>query len=154
MPKLVQVLLAVALWPAAACGGSSGAGPLQPAGALSVGGSYATAVSIQWDSCGGAVVMSNPTTVTHVPGATTLALVHAGTTYTGSIATSGTFTATTPALVVGATTYNLAISGGFTMTGFAATVIVTQTDGAHPTGCRYAVRWIGTRSSGVNTIPG
>ena len=133
---------------------SSKGDPIVPTPQLSVAGAYPTTVALTSDACGGSVVQDNPTTVTHVAGATTLSLSHAGSVYSGSVQTNGQFSTTPATAVIGSASYVVAMSGQFTVTGFASTVTVDKTDAAHPSGCRYVVAWTATRSSGQNVIPG
>ena len=135
------------------CGSSKG-DPIVPTTQLSVAGVYPTTVAITSDACGGSVVQDNPTTVTHVAAATTLSLSHAGSVYSGTVQPNGQFSTTPAAAVIGSASYVVAMSGQFTVTGFTSTVTVDKTDAAHPSGCRYVVRWTATRSSGQNVIPG
>jgi hypothetical protein len=135
------------------CGNSNGS-VVQPTLPLRVAGSYPTTVAITSDACGGSVVADNPTAVTHIVGAATLSLSHAGSVYSGTIQTNGQFSTTPASAVIGSASYVVAMSGRFTTTGFTSTVTVDKTDAAHPGGCRYVVAWTATRSSGQNVIPG
>jgi hypothetical protein len=118
---------------------------------LRVAGTYPTQVALTSSTCSGINVMSLPTTVQHTPGATTLSLLHAGSTYPGTIETDGDFMTTPVPQVVGADTHTLTMAGTFTTTGFTSTVTVVVTGGQQ---CMYLVSWTATRQSGMNVIPG
>jgi hypothetical protein len=127
-----------------------------PPPGLLVAGNYPTAVSMVEDSCGGSVVQSMPTVVTHALDATTLSLTHAGSRYDGTIARDGTFqtVAGTP-LVLSGFSYIVTVGGKFSVTGFNATALVDRTTvGVAGSRCRYVVKWVGTRTSGTNVILG
>jgi hypothetical protein len=146
-----HVLPAVAI---VVCSGGACADPTSGDPQLRVAGTYPTAVAITSDACGDAVVQPFPTTVVHTAGAASLQLVHAGSTYSGTITQAGSFTTVPSPLVVGDVSYSVAMTGQFTTTGFTSTVTVDRIDPAHPAGCQYVVAWTATRSSGLNVIPG
>ena len=132
------------------CGGSSDVRQ------LSVGGTYSTAVALlpAGNTCGAVQVQNNPTVVAHAPGAATLSLTHAGTSYSGTVTNNsgdvspaGAFSV--PATDVGAGAFTISIAGQFTATGFTATVHVVQ----HQPSCQYDVSWVGTKSGPPNTFP-
>jgi hypothetical protein len=124
------------------CGGSSG--PAQ----LSVGGTYATTVTLLAGStCSSPQVQSNPTVVAHSPGATSLSLTHAGVTYAGTIDMAGAFSV--PATPVSNGAYQISITGQFNATGFTATVHVAQQQPA----CQYDVSWVGSKQGPPNPYP-
>src|SRR6185503_18308144 len=125
-----------------------------PPDVLRVAGNYPTAVGMISDDCGGTVIQSMPTTVTHTAGATTLLLTHAGSTYSGTIATNGSFSTTPHTSNINGSTYVVSLTGQFTRNGFTATVTVQRTDTSFPNGCQFVVAWSATRSSGENFIPG
>ncbi len=127
------------------CGGGSSSR------VLSVGGTYQTAVTLlAGNTCSGITVQSNPTTVTQIPGSTSLTVTHAGNAYQGSVATNGSF-ATVPTLVGGLSNQSdITISGQFSAAGFDATVTVHQ---ILPTACSYMVHWVGTKNGDLNTFP-
>ena len=102
-------------------------------------------------TCAGVTVQNEVTTVTQAPGATTLTLSHAGTSYSGTVDTAGNFQTTPKAVVVSPARYVISITGRFTTTGLDATVTVEQTE---PTSCTYSVGWVGTKSGSPNVIPG
>lgn len=128
---------------ASACGGSSGMRQ------LSVGGTYATQVTLlPGNTCTAPpTVRDNPTDVAHTPGAGTLSLTHAGTTYAGTVAPTGAFSV--PGTVVGSGAFTISIAGQFTAMGFTATTHVVQ---GQPS-CSYDVSWVGTKSGDPNTFP-
>ena len=134
-----------------ACGSATGAAV---APQLSIAGDYPTTVAITRDDCGGSVVQSNPTVVTHVPGSGSLELQHAGSTYKGAVQSTGEFATSPASTAIAGASYIVALNGKFTISGFTATVTVDKTDSAHPSGCRYIVSWSATRASGTNVIPG
>jgi hypothetical protein len=139
----------------AACGGGGGGTTPTPTPAqLTVAGNYPTAVALLTDACGGSQVQSNPTTVTHTAGTTSLQLGHAGSTYVGTISNDGKFTTTPWTGTIGGSNYTVALTGQFSTTGFTATVTVDRVDSTHPTGCRYTVSWTATKSGSPNVIPG
>jgi hypothetical protein len=127
-----------------ACGGSS-----EMTRQLSVGGTYATQVALlpAGNTCSGVSVQNNPTVVAHTPGAETLSLTHAGTTYSGTITQTGAFSV--PATAVSGGAFTVSIAGQFTAMGLTATAHVAQ--GQPP--CGYDVSWTGTKSGNPNTFP-
>ena len=120
--------------------------------ALRVAGEYTTAVTLQNSTCTGIVVMNNPTTVTHTPGATMLTLGHAGQSYPGTIQRNGEFATTAVPIELPAETHTILITGDFSETGFTAAVAV-QVSSQGAVRCGYNVRWVGARGSGMNVIP-
>jgi len=117
-----------------------------------VSGSYATQVTLlPGSTCSGVTVQDASTAVTHAPGATSLTLSHAGTSYSGTVDTAGNFHTAPKTVVVSPAHYVISITGHFTTTGLDATVTVEQTD---PTSCSYTVGWVGTKSGPPNVIPG
>ena len=158
MRKFYQCVLALALL-APACGGGSPAAPTTPSppstpNVLAVSGTYATRATViaERNTCGSVTVQDNPTTVTHVAGATDIALVHAGSTYRGTVDNAGRFSTPAANYPFPDADYTISISGRFTTTGFDATVDLTRRTGA--AACTYAVTWTATKSGGPNTIPG
>ncbi|MCA1828420.1 MAG: hypothetical protein ABR567_18860 [Myxococcales bacterium] len=122
---------------AAACGGSW-------APVLSVGGTYATQVSLlPGNTCGDVQVQNEQTVVDHSPGSGSLRLTHAGSTYDGTVDRTGNFTV--PA--VQRSGFTISIAGQFNATGFTATVTVD------PPNCEYEVSWLGSKSGPANTFP-
>ena len=135
----------------AACGGDSG--PTPPTTELKVDGTYATNVSVTQSTCPSITVQGNPTTVTHTTGATTLTLMHAGTSYSGTVQRNGAFSTMPKAVTAGAETHTLTIAGTFSRTAINATVTATvQRSGSAD--CQYTVTWIGPKQGGPNVIPG
>ena len=120
---------------------------------LRVGGEYPTQVMLESSTCASTTVLSMPTSVRHTPGEATLTLLHAGSSYPGTIETDGDFTTTPVPQNVGADTHTLTMTGRVTLTGFTATVTVEVTRRGAPL-CSYVVGWVGTRASGMNVIPG
>ncbi len=137
-----------------ACAGSTTAAPTPSPNVLSVAGNYPTVVTLVSDACGGSIVQSMPTDVVHVPGALTVALDHAGSRYAGTLAPNGVFQTTPAPLVIGTVTYVVTVAGQFSISGFDATATVDKSVAGTPGSCRYVAHWVGTRSSGVNALPG
>lgn len=131
-----------------ACGSDDPAGPKQ----ISVGGQYATAVTLENNSCPAITVQNNPTTVAHTAGATALTITHAGNSYTGTVQPSGSFS-TTPKAVGTGEVHTLTIAGQFSTTGFDAIAAVDVQRTSAPLTCHYDVHWIGTKQGTPNTIP-
>jgi hypothetical protein len=134
------------------CGGGGGTTtPSQPL--IQVAGTYPTAVALVENDCGDVTVLPMTTTVIHNPGATQLSLVHANTTYGGSLSGDGTFM-TNPLDLPDSNggTLTVGISGRFETNGFEAMVAidVRRTNGSR---CRYVVRWTGTKQGPPNVIP-
>ena len=136
-----------------ACGGGSSTSPT-PSNLLAVAGTYPTRATVIADrnTCGTVTVQDNPTTVTHTAGATDLSLAHAGSTYRGSVETSGRFSTPAADFAFPDADYTISLSGQFSTTGFTATVELTKRAGE--TTCTYAVGWVGTKQGPPNTIPG
>lgn len=120
---------------------------------LRVAGSYVTAVKLDQSSCDGLVIRDNTTSVAQAPGSTRVTLTHAGNSYDGAIDKNGMF-ATSPKAVGSATElHTLTIAGQFFKLGFTATVSAQVTREGMDA-CAYTVKWVGTRTSGENVIPG
>jgi hypothetical protein len=134
-----------------ACSGNTPPGTSEPQ--LAVGGTYATAVTLEQNTCGAMAVEPRPTTVTHTAGASTLTLAHAGQTYQGTVQRSGAFSTTPRAIAVTGGTHTLTVAGHFLATGFDALVTADVAQSAAPQTCRYVVHWIGTKQGGANVIP-
>jgi hypothetical protein len=134
------------LWIAAAAFGCGGSSDMRQ---LSVGGTYATGVTLlpAGNTCGPVQVQNNPTVVAHAPGAQTLSLTHAGTTYSGAVTQTGAFTV--PQTPVGGGAFLVSIAGQFASVSFVATVSVIQVQPP----CGYEVTWTGTKSGPPNTFP-
>lgn len=155
MRKLSMIMWCAATMVACASGTDSMQTDDPPsANVLRVSGLYATDVSLVADSCGGSVVQSNPTDVTHTPGATTLSLTHAGSRYTGTIGTDGRFQTTPSSLDLNGFSYLVGVTGRFNASGFVADVTIDRfQQGTQLQRCRYVARWQAARSSGTNVIP-
>lgn len=152
LARYALVLAAVA----PGCGGGSSATPpvpTAPSNVLSVAGTYATRATLitERNTCGSVTVQDNPTTVTHTAAGTDLSLSHAGSTYRGTIDTSGRFTSPAANFAFPDADYTIGLTGQFSTTGFTATVELTKRAGG--TTCTYAVTWVGTKSGSPNTIP-
>ena len=121
---------------------------------LAVGGTYPTRATLiaERNTCGAVTLQDNPTTVTHTAGGTDISLVHAGSTYRGTIDNRGQFTTPPANFPFPDADYSIGISGQFSTTGFTATVELTKRVGS--TSCSYAVTWAGTKQGTPNTIPG
>jgi hypothetical protein len=149
---LLPLLASLAL---SGCSGADGGGGTPDGGRgnlLSVGGSYPTqAALLPGSTCADAAVQDAVTTVTHSPGATTLTLAHAGTSYSGTVDTAGNFQTTPKTVTVSPASFRLTITGHFTLNGLEATVAVEQ---LQPTSCGYSVQWTATKSGTPNVIPG
>ena len=139
------LLLAAVL--AAAC--SSGNGNTDPE-AISVGGSYQTAVTLVSNTCPGQTVQQHSTAVNHTPGATTLSLTHAGSTYNGTLAADGTFITSTVTQVFDGISFQLSITGEFSETAMDA--LVTVLAGRQPP-CNFTARWAGPKNGDPNVLP-
>jgi hypothetical protein len=152
---LARLPLALALL-ASACGGGSSATatPTTPSNVLSVAGTYPTRATVIADrnTCGSVVVQDNPTTVTHTAGGTDVSFSHAGSTYRGTVDSTGRFTTPAANFPFPDADYTISLSGRFSTTGFEATVELTKRAGT--TTCTYAVAWVGTKQGAPNTIPG
>jgi hypothetical protein len=134
-----------------ACGGGDPSTPSQTL--LQVGGTYATAVALTEDTCGGVTVQSRPTVITHTPGQTRFTLAHAGLNCAGTVSSDGSFVTDPVSLPDPMGTATVAISGRFRTTGFDADtrVDVARTGGGS---CRYVVRWTATKQGSPNVLPG
>ena len=92
----------------------------------------------------------HPTVVTHTPGATALSLVHAGSTYNGTLAADGTFLTSTVTQVFDGISYDISITGEFSETAMDALVPVEA--GRQPP-CVFTARWAGPKNGDPNVIP-
>lgn len=135
---------------AAACGGDDGDAPGTQPRLLSVGGTYQTAVTLLQSTCQGTQVQTFPTTVTHTPGASTLSLSHAGSTYVGTVSANGALTAPNATHTLGGVSYVIGIQGMFTATAMDATVTVAPQ--VTPP-CHFSARWQGPKNGTPNVIP-
>lgn len=141
------------VWLAGCGGGGSSPTTPPPATVLSVGGAYTVAVALGDNSCGSVTVQTQPTSVTHTPGAGRFSLQHGPTTIQGAVANDGAFVGDPLALADGATALTLNIQGRFTATGLTATVTVDENRPAPTADCRYTVQWTGTKQGANNTFP-
>ena len=152
--SLLPLLASLAVF---GCGGNDGGGGRGNPDAgggdlLSVGGSYPThATLLPGSTCADAAVEDATTTVTHVPGATSVTLNHAGIVHSGTVDTAGNLQTTPTTVQVSPATFRLTISGHFTLSRLEATVVVDQ---LAPTSCSYSVQWTATKSGSPNVIPG
>lgn len=145
MRRVVALAGIVVLW---GCGGGNGGGTPTGPPVLSVGGDYTLAVALADNDCGSVTVQPLPTHVDHAAGAGRLRLTHGPNTFDGSVAADGTFTTDPRTLSDGAGTLVIAIGGRFTTGGLDALATVTLSRG-----CRYVVRWTGTKQGAPNVIP-
>ena len=134
---------------AAVCSSCNDSDP-GPIPTISVGGTYQTAVTLVSNDCPGQTVQQHPTVVNHAPGATTLSLVHAGSTYNGTLTADGAFSTTPVTQVFDGISYVISISGQFTETTIDAMVLVEA--GRQPP-CSFTARWAGPKSGDPNVIP-
>lgn len=134
---------------AAACSSCNDAGP-GPVSGISVGGTYQTAVTLVSNDCPGQTVEQHSTVVNHVPGGEALSLVHAGSTYSGTLAADGAFSTTPVTQVFDGISYVISISGQFTETTIDAMVLVEA--GRQPP-CSFTARWAGPKTGDPNNIP-
>ena len=113
---------------------------------LSVGGSYATDVTLGQNTCTPVpTVMDNPTTVVQTPGSNAMTMTHATITYDGTVQDDGAFSMQPE--TVGQ--FTITINGQFTPQGFTASVRVEQASPA----CFYVVDWVGLKDAGANFFP-
>lgn len=130
----------------AACGGgdkSNGTTPPPPT-SQSFAGTYATQVTLAQNSCGSVTVQSLPTTVTHNSTSGSIALVHGGTTYNGTVAADSTFTTTPVDVDVGdGFQYRVTVAGRFGARSFVADATVDRSGAG--AACRYVAHWVGSR---------
>ena len=150
-PQIAALAMICAVM-APGCGASSSTSPT-PFNVLAVAGTYPTRATViaERNTCGSVTVQDNPTTVTHPAAGTELALSHAGSTYPGTIDTTGRFTSPAANFAFPDGDYAIGLTGQFSTTGFTATVELTKRAGG--TTCTYAVAWVGTKSGSPNTIP-
>jgi hypothetical protein len=135
----------------AGCGGSTSPTPPPSGTLIAVAGDYTMTVALTENTCGAVQVAPLPTRVEHTAGATQFRLTH-GLTYTGTLASDGTFTtdAQTATDSVGAQTVR--VTGRFTRTGLEALASVAVQPPSSAA-CRYAVQWTGTKQGAPNVIP-
>ena len=152
MRGTLNLLLVVAI--ATACSSvddnpGPGPGP-DPDPVISVGGTYQTAVTMVTNTCPGQTVQQHATTVSHVPGSTALSLVHAGSTYSGTLAADGAFTTAPVTQVFDGISYRISIAGQFTETAIDALV---QVNASRSPPCAFTARWAGPKNGDPNVIP-
>lgn len=149
-PGIILVLAALSAPIGSGCGG--GGAVTGPTRALvQVAGTYATAVALTQDSCGGTTVEPRPTVIAHVPGETRLTLTHAALVCPGTVSADGRFV-TDPVLVSESTgTSTVGIAGRFSTTGFDADTTVDVAR-AGASACRYVVHWTGTKQGPPNVL--
>jgi hypothetical protein len=127
---------------ALACGGSSD-GP-SAATPQSLSGTYSTRVTLVQNNCGTITVHDNPTTVVHNASSGAITLMHAGTTYAGTVQADSSFATTPRAVDVNdGFQYTIQISGRFRASTFEADATVDRA--RQGITCRYTVHWAGTR---------
>ena len=122
--------------------------PVDPV--ISVGGTYQTEVTMVSNDCPGQTVQQHPTVVNHVQGGEALSLVHAGSTYSGTLTNDGAFSTPPVTQVFDGISYVISISGQFTETTIDALVLVEA--GRQPP-CSFTARWAGPKSGDPNVIP-
>lgn len=148
----IPVVLVILLAPfGGGCGGGGSAATEPSPTLVQVGGTYATAVALTQDSCGGVTVEPRPTVISHVPGETRFTLTHAALVCPGTVSPDGRFV-TDSVLVSDSTgTSTVVVTGRFSTTGFDAdtTVDVARTGGST---CRYVVHWTGTKQGPPNVL--
>lgn len=134
------------------CGGGGGAGTGPTPAGIQVGGQYSTAVTLTEDTCGGTSVQSLPTSVAQTAGQTRFTLTHGGTTYSGTLATDGSFRTDSLTLNDAGSVLTIVIEGRFVTQGFDGVVSVAVDRSAPAADCRYTVHWAGTKQGAPNVI--
>jgi hypothetical protein len=134
------------------CGG----GPSPPTGptpgVLQVAGQYQIVQQTVDNTCGDTGTPPAVTgTVTHAPGADSFVLADTGgTTFNGTVRTTGEFTATAVFGPDGAgNTYTQRLEGRFTTAGFTGRLGVDVS----PRNCRFTRDWTGTKQGSPNVLP-
>jgi hypothetical protein len=134
-------------------GGSSPAPPAGPTpGVLQVAGQYQIVQQAVETSCGDTAAPPTVTgTVTQAPGAASFVLADTGgTTFTGTVQTTGEFTATaTFGPDSAGQTYAQRLEGRFSATGFTGRLGVDVS----PRACRFTRDWTGTKQGAPNVLP-
>jgi hypothetical protein len=148
MHGTLTLLLVAAV--AAACSSCNDNTDPGPSPAISVGGTYQTAVTLVSNDCPGQTVQQHSTVVNHVQGGEALSLVHAGSTYSGTLTNDGAFSTTPVTQVFDGISYVISISGQFTETTIDALVLVQA--GRQPP-CSFTARWAGPKNGDPNVIP-
>ena len=137
---------------AAACSSDNG-NPVpdpDPDPVISVGGGYQTAVTLVANDCPGQTVQQHATAVNHLPGGTALSLLHANSSYHGSLTADGTFSTVPVTQQFDGVSFVISIAGQFTETSIDALVQV-QAGGQSP--CAFTARWAGPKTGDTNVIP-
>ena len=135
------------------CGGGGSAPNSPTPGVLQVAGQYRIVQQTVDNTCGDTGAPPAVTgTVTHTAGAETFVLADTGgTTFTGTVRSTGDFTATA---VFGpdatGNTYTQRLEGRFTAGGFAGRLGVDVS----PRACRFTRDWTGTKQGTPNVVPG
>jgi len=128
--------------------GNPGPGPdPDPDPVIRVAGTYQTAVTLVSNDCPGQTVEQHPTVVTHAAGGTALSLIHAGSTYRGSLTADGAFSTPPVTQVFDGISYEISITGQFTETTIDAMVLVEAP------ACAFTARWAGPKNGDPNVIP-
>ena len=132
------------------CGGSS-TGPSDTPRVLQVAGQYQITQQTMTDTCGGGQPPSVSATVTHTAGTNAFSMSDSGgTTFAGTVQTSGQFTATaTFGPDANGQTFSQQLQGTFTANGFNATLTVH----ASPRTCDFTRSWTATKQGPPNVIP-
>ena len=134
MIRLTAVALAIV-----AIGGCNSQPLISP---LGFSGLYATTVTLGQNSCGAVTVQNNNTNVVHNSLTGAVTLTHAGQTYSGTVASNGSFTTTPKAVNVGdGFNYSITIAGQFVGNTLTADVTVDRT--GQGSACQYIVHWTG-----------
>lgn len=125
-------------------------GPTPGQAQLQIGGQYQIAQQAGADTCGqGTQIPSVTATVTHAAGASTFVMADSGgTTFNGTVQTSGAFTATAR-LESGGQVFDQRLEGSFTAGGFTGQLAVT----VQPRNCAFTRAWAGTKQGAPNVIP-
>jgi len=155
MSNFIRACAVLATACVSGCGGSSPSAPTPTPtpGVLQVAGQYQIAQQGLTDSCGqGSQIPSVTGTVTHAPGASTFTLADSGgTTFNGTVQTSGQFSATAQfGPDAGGQTFAQRLEGRFTTGGFTATLNVEVS----PRACAFTRAWTATKQGGPNVFPG
>ena len=118
--------------------------------AISVGGTYQTAVTMLESTCSDMGVQQHPTVVAHQAGDRVLTVTHAGATYQGILQTNGHFTTPSNTFTIGDVTYAITLAGRFTTT--AVDIRADVAAGRQPP-CHVAARWSGPKDGPANVLP-
>lgn len=157
MPEWRVACLAIAVC-SVACG-SGGSSPNAPTptpspmpGVLQVAGQYQITQQGVTDTCGqGTQIPSVSGTVTHTPGGSTFTLADTGgTTFTGTVQTTGSFSANAQfGPDASGQTFVQQLEGRFTTSGFTAELRVD----VRPRNCNFTRAWSATKQGAPNVIP-